>query len=754
MSYPWVIYQLKNLLLEINTAITNHNAANDSHPDLRQIIDNVDDKVNDHIIGLTAHQDIRDYVDTSISDHDVDSNSHQDIRDLVEDSVDNHNIDSSAHQDIRDIINALEFIVDVSFDSTTGDLVFTKRDSSTLTVNVFADKLIEKIEYDPTTNELVMIKHDGSEDRLDVSLFAEKYTGKSGPHITVSIASDKSIGATLEPGSITEADLDPSLAEKVDVLRYIADNGHIGWVPPAAIASGGTLQLPMSYIPGKNMFLLFYRGAMCIPRGGPSLEANSLYQYEEIPAVSGSILSDKVKLHFEALAGKAFDMWVCGGTPTTAGTDCPIDRSCLEQDVQDSLDLADTALQSLPAHTHDKSEIDNFDHDHVKADITDFTHTHTMSNVTDLASITKIECDKDTGILTITWQDNSTKELTLYSIPIIDLSFDTTTQSLILKHDDGTSTTVDLSSLGGSGGSGGISLQDVEDAIAAAIDSHDTYINAHMDIRDTLDNFQSVIDDAFDRSNNALNLASNSVQRSNMPNRIYGTDSSGNQTVIDASNIASAIGGSGVPDSVYGTDPYGGDIMIPISYLTGSVVTNPSLPKVIGISVAFGRVELTIDRPVEANTYLVTYWRYRRRSGFGKSGKPIKHTHCFRKINTLGTNTSNVGNGGPFADFVGTLVPPNTTTFLLSEPIQQLHVPYRVSSKASRFNTKNMYVHGVGAAGGKDPSRCNKVRWKFGLHRNTNTKLIGEPSVQTLEIMERFKPIASGFRGILSYKII
>lgn len=94
-------------------------------------------------------------------------------------------------------------------------------------------------------------------------------------------------------------------ADKVGINASLS-NLRRTWQPTTAVNSGGTLTLPGSYYPGRDVLLLFFNGVACSPKHSGS---STDYQYEEV-GTDIDVLSNSIILHFPAAATDTFDMMV------------------------------------------------------------------------------------------------------------------------------------------------------------------------------------------------------------------------------------------------------------------------------------------------------------------------------------------------------------------------------------------------------------------------------------------------------------
>lgn len=88
----------------------------------------------------------------------------------------------------------------------------------------------------------------------------------------------------------------------------LSSNERHTWRAEANVAAGGTLTLPKSYLPGRNLLLFWYRGAICVPLN-TGVAGSSDYQYEEVGDDPG-LLSNQIVVHFDIAGGDLLDMFV------------------------------------------------------------------------------------------------------------------------------------------------------------------------------------------------------------------------------------------------------------------------------------------------------------------------------------------------------------------------------------------------------------------------------------------------------------
>jgi hypothetical protein len=127
-----------------------------------------------------------------------------------------HNTSNASHTDIRTLVNNLDFVKSVSKNDVNGDVTFTFRDNSTLTMNIFVANLAKDIDYDSDTKEIVITKQNGDVIRISVVDLIDVYLGSNGTHIQVTIGPNNTINAVLKAGTVTANELSQALLELIN----------------------------------------------------------------------------------------------------------------------------------------------------------------------------------------------------------------------------------------------------------------------------------------------------------------------------------------------------------------------------------------------------------------------------------------------------------------------------------------------------------------------------------------------------------
>ena len=101
------------------------------------------------------------------------------------------------------------FIKNITWDNNTLSLVLTFRDNTTLSVPIPIANL--QVRFDSSTNELVFTQPDSTEVRVDVSSLIPVYTGGDTDNIHIVIENDNTIKGTIIPGTVGQYEIAPSV---------------------------------------------------------------------------------------------------------------------------------------------------------------------------------------------------------------------------------------------------------------------------------------------------------------------------------------------------------------------------------------------------------------------------------------------------------------------------------------------------------------------------------------------------------------
>ena len=142
---------------------------------------------------------------------------------------------------VQTLVENLELVKNVAYNNGNGDVTFTFKDNSTLTINVFAENLAQDVTYDATTKELIITKKNGAPQRISIADLVDIYTGHNGTHIQVTVGANNVITAVLKAGTVTETELVQALKDKIDgklgKTEQAADSAKLGGKLPSAYAN-------------------------------------------------------------------------------------------------------------------------------------------------------------------------------------------------------------------------------------------------------------------------------------------------------------------------------------------------------------------------------------------------------------------------------------------------------------------------------------------------------------------------------------
>ena len=101
------------------------------------------------------------------------------------------------------------YIKNITWDNSTLSLVLTFRDDTSLSIPIPIANL--QVRFDSSTNELVFTQPDSTEVRVDVSSLIPVYTGGDTDNIHIVIENDNTIKGTIIPGTVGQYEIAPSV---------------------------------------------------------------------------------------------------------------------------------------------------------------------------------------------------------------------------------------------------------------------------------------------------------------------------------------------------------------------------------------------------------------------------------------------------------------------------------------------------------------------------------------------------------------
>lgn len=157
-------------------------------------------------------------VETDVTNHTTSINQNTtDIADLKPKVEKNIN-------DIQDRLlesEASSFVKDVSYDTKTYTITFTKYNDSVQTVSLPLENLIERGYFDTNTEEIVLVLSTGEEVRIPAASLVDDYQGVNTAQITTDIKDNK-VTVTLKEETIDESFLTKTLQNRLDDMESIS----------------------------------------------------------------------------------------------------------------------------------------------------------------------------------------------------------------------------------------------------------------------------------------------------------------------------------------------------------------------------------------------------------------------------------------------------------------------------------------------------------------------------------------------------
>lgn len=104
-------------------------------------------------------------------------------------------------------------------------------------------------------------------------------------------------------------------AEAAYNSHYVAvgeGNARDSWIVEYPKAPGDVIHLPVMYLPGRDVLLLWYNGSICVPMK-EGITDPKRFQYEEIPPDEGEEGSNLVRIHFRIYEGDQLDAMALAG---------------------------------------------------------------------------------------------------------------------------------------------------------------------------------------------------------------------------------------------------------------------------------------------------------------------------------------------------------------------------------------------------------------------------------------------------------
>lgn len=131
--------------------------------------------------------------------------------------------DLAAHTD------ALDFIVDATYNRKSGKLTIELRHGDTIVIDIPIDDLIDEIRYDKSSKELIVFELNGEETRVDLSDLFIRYIGSVSDSITVEIIGTNETGEQIIKATLNSKGINAdALADGSVITRILADRAITG----------------------------------------------------------------------------------------------------------------------------------------------------------------------------------------------------------------------------------------------------------------------------------------------------------------------------------------------------------------------------------------------------------------------------------------------------------------------------------------------------------------------------------------------
>lgn len=135
-------------------------------------------------------------------------------------------------------------ISDISFNESTGTIIFTRKNGATITLDTKLEKLAVNFGYDAENERLVITLDDGTEQYVDISALITVYEFFDSDTIAFSVDDTGKVSAIVKEGSIEEKHLQPNYLADIKIETASAETSAQAAASSAimaeSFASGGT----------------------------------------------------------------------------------------------------------------------------------------------------------------------------------------------------------------------------------------------------------------------------------------------------------------------------------------------------------------------------------------------------------------------------------------------------------------------------------------------------------------------------------
>ena len=125
-------------------------------------------------------------------------------------------------KDYTDNQNTLD-IKDVSYNSTTGVMTFTRHDNTTVTIDLPVEEIVTRGYYDTLSQDLVLVLVSGQEIRIPASGLIDDYTGTTSATIQVVVSANNEITCNIVSGSVSKTLLTTELQSEINSKANASD---------------------------------------------------------------------------------------------------------------------------------------------------------------------------------------------------------------------------------------------------------------------------------------------------------------------------------------------------------------------------------------------------------------------------------------------------------------------------------------------------------------------------------------------------
>lgn len=216
--------------------------------------------------------------------NDVNLNRMDNALDTVDTRVVNFDTTKANETDVLQCFNS------ITYDSTTGVFVFTKKNGTSVTADLNIEKIPVSFSMD-ANGIITMTTADGTQYTADVSTLIKDYTFTDSSTIDFTVTPDtsgnKTITATVIDGSIDATKLEPNYLADCQAAKNDAQL--------AASAASGSETAAASSAEDSQAWATGMRGSSAVPSTDPAYENNAYYWAQEAAHYVGAAVITQVQ---------------------------------------------------------------------------------------------------------------------------------------------------------------------------------------------------------------------------------------------------------------------------------------------------------------------------------------------------------------------------------------------------------------------------------------------------------------------------